>query len=96
MGRASLPIVVWFAHFALIYGFTGLACARHMSAVVPWVVGVASAAALLALIAVAVPAGMRAAQTAQLQYFLTLGLAGLAIVAIAWETSSLLWIAACA
>lgn len=96
MRTASLPVIVWSAHFAVIYGFTAVACARQMSAAVPWVVGAASAAALAALIALAVPAGLRAARAARLQDFLALGLAGLASIAVAWESSSLLWIAACA
>lgn len=96
MGTASLPVIVWSAHFLLVYGFTGLACARELSAAVPWVVGLASAAALAALLALAVPAGMRAARRARLEDVLALGLAGLAMIAVAWESSSLLWIAACA
>jgi hypothetical protein len=96
MGTASLPMLVWSAHFFAIYGFTALACAREMSGLVPWVVGVASVGALAVLIAVGVAAGVRVARAARLEDSLALGLAGLAIVAVVWESSSLPWIAACA
>lgn len=96
MTAASLPVIVWAAHFTVIYGFTALACARHMTGVVPWVVGAASAAAVLALVAVAVRAGIRAARTSLLPDFLALGLGALAAIAVVWEASSLLGVAACA
>jgi hypothetical protein len=95
MGYVVLPIVLWAAHFTIAYGFTAFACARHMSATVPWLVGAATVAALLALAAVAVPAGVRAARTAQLHDFLALGLGGLAAIAVAWEASALIWVPAC-
>jgi hypothetical protein len=100
VASASIPVILWAAHFTLIYGFTALACARHMSAAVPWVVGVASAAALLALAAVAIPAATRvvraAVRAAPLADFLTVGLGGLAAIAVVWEASSLVWVPACA
>jgi hypothetical protein len=96
MLAASLPVIVWAAHFAVIYGFTTLACAREMAVAVPWVVGAASLAALIVLGAIAVPAGMRAARTHQLPDFLAVGLGGLAVIAVVWEGSSPLWISACA
>ena len=100
MGIASLPIVVWAVHFTVIYGFTALACARHLTGAVPWVVGTASAAAMLALIALALPAGIRAAgiratQAIRFPDCLALGLAALAAMAVVWEASSLLWVPAC-
>ena len=96
MRAPILAVLVWSAHFAIIYGFTALACARQMIAAVPWVVGAASAAALLALAAVVVPAGLRAARAPSLADFLALGLGALATIAVAWETSALLWVPACA
>jgi hypothetical protein len=96
MGAAILTIALWAAHFALIYGFTAFACARHMSGAVPWVVAAASAAALLALVVVAVPAGLRALRTSQLVDFLACGLGALAAIAVFWEASSLLGVPACA
>ena len=91
-----LPVLVWAAHFTILYGFTALACARQIAAAIPWVAGAASVAALAALALVAVPAGMRAARTSQFPEFMTVALGGLAAVAIVWEASSLFWVPACA
>jgi hypothetical protein len=95
MGAVALTIAFWAAHFAVTYGFTAFACARQISAVVPWVVGSASAAALLALAAIAVRAGIRVSRTALLADHLALGLSGLAMLAVLWEASSLIWVPAC-
>ena len=95
MGAAILTIALWAAHFTVTYGFTAFACARSMSAAIPWVVGAASAAALLALAALVVPAGIRAARAPELADVLALGLGGLAALAVIWEASSLLWVRAC-
>lgn len=95
MGAVILTIALWAAHFTVIYGFTSLACARQMSSAVPWVAGAASAAALLVLAAIAVPAGIRVSRTASLPDCLALGLGGLAMIAVIWEASSLIWIPAC-
>ena len=32
----------WALHFAVVYGYTGLACARALDRSVPWVVGVST------------------------------------------------------
>jgi hypothetical protein len=95
MGAVILTIALWATHFTVIYGFTALACARHMATAVPWVLGGASAAALLALAAIAVPAGIRVSRTALLPDCLALGLGGLAMIAVLWEASSLIWVPAC-
>lgn len=81
MGAALLTVAIWAGHFALIYGFTALACARSFAALVPWVVVPASIAAAAALAWLAIP---------RWRDTLTAGLAGLALIAIVWEASSLL------
>lgn len=91
MASAVLPILVWAAHFTVIYGFTALACARSMAGAIPWVVGLASLIALAGLIALALPAR----RTSSLTNSMTLGLGGLAAIAVVWETSSLLWVPLC-
>lgn len=96
MGRAALPVFIWAAHFAAIYGLTALACARQMAALVPWVVGVASALAIAGLLALAIPAGLRTLRGSRLADSLAAGLGGLALVAVVWEASSLFWMPACA
>jgi len=95
MGAVILTIALWAAHFTVTYGFTAFACARQMGAVVPWVVGAASAAALLALAAIAAVAGIRVSRTALFADYLALGLSGLAMLAVIWESSSLIWVPAC-
>ena len=37
--RMALGVMVWAAHFAVVYGFTALACARGFASAAPWVVG---------------------------------------------------------
>ncbi len=96
MGRAALPVIIWAAHFAAVYGLAALACARQAAALVPWVVGVASAIAVAALLALAIPAALRSLRTSQLADSLAAGLAGLALLAVVWEASSLFWVPACA
>jgi hypothetical protein len=95
MGAASLPVLIWSAHFTLIYGFTALACARQLTAAIPWVVGAASVAAIAALLALCVPAGIRVLRASQLADCLALGLGGLATLAVVWEASALFWVPAC-
>ena len=92
MGIVILPIAIWAVHFTVSYGFTAFACARQMSGAVPWVVGVASALALAALIAIAV----RSARASRLPDALAAGLSGLAMIAVVWEASALIWVPACA
>jgi hypothetical protein len=95
MRVATLTVLVWLAHFGVSYGFTALACARQMTSAVPWVVGAASMVAFTALMALAIPAGARAARTSELPDFLAVGLGGLAAIAVVWEASPLLWVPAC-
>ena len=56
LAASIAPVVIWAAHFAFVYGFTGIACARRFGAVVPWVVGFASLVAVCALLVFAAPA----------------------------------------
>jgi hypothetical protein len=95
MGAASLPVLIWAAHFTLIYGFTALACARDMTASIPWVVGAASVAAIAALLALCIPAGIRSLRASRLADGVALGLGGLATLAVIWEASALFWVPAC-
>ena len=96
IGATSLPIAVWAAHFAIIYGFTTLACARDAPQALPWIVALPSAFALAALAIIAIPAGRRALRFAQLADFLAAGLGALAAVAVLWEASPLLFVQSCA
>jgi hypothetical protein len=96
MGRVAIAVALWAAHFGVAYGFTALACARQMTAAIPWVVAVASIAAVLATAAIAIPAGMRAARTSHFADFVAAGTGVLAAIAIVWEAWALLGLPACA
>jgi hypothetical protein len=54
--RMCSGVIIWAAHFALIYGFTGLACARAFADLVPWAVMGATLVALAAMALTIAPA----------------------------------------
>ena len=89
--RISLGVVLWALHFTLIYGFTALACARGFGASAPWFVGgatVVAAAAAIAIIATHL--------SPEFTRWLTAAVAGIALLAIAWEGLSAFMVPACA
>jgi hypothetical protein len=85
--------IAWALHFAAIYGFTGVACARGLAGAVPWAVGVATLVAGAACAAIVV-AGMR--RRYEFEAWLSAALAGLALLAIAWEALTVLLVRPCA
>ena len=85
--------LTWAAHFAAIYGFTGLACARAWTGAVPWAVAGATLAAALAC-AFVIAAGMRRREV--FEAWLGAMLAAAALVAILWEALPVLLVPACA
>ena len=89
--RISLGVVVWALHFAAIYGFTALACARGFGAAAPWVAlgaTVVAAAAAIAIIATHL--------SSEFTRWMTASVAALALLAIVWEGLSPLWAPPCA
>lgn len=78
--RMSLGVVLWALHFALVYGFTAIACARGFAAAVPWIVGAATALAAALAIALIV-----ANISSEFTRWMTAALAAFALVAIVWE-----------
>jgi hypothetical protein len=86
-------IVVWAVHFAILYGFTGLACARGYGQAVPWVAGGATLAAIAAM-------GLIALRTlprrGEFMSWMTLAIAGLGAVAVLYEAVSLFVLSPCA
>lgn len=85
--------IVWALHFTVIYGFTGIACARGLAGTVPWGVGLATLAAgsVCLLIVVRELRGEQGFRS-----WMTAGLAGFALLAILWETLPVLVVAPCA
>lgn len=97
--------LVWAAHFAVIYGFTGYACARRLHAagwlgigVIGWVVIAATLAAAAAVFALSVWTGGRAPpqDSASFSRWTGAALGLLSMVAIVWEAMPILLVPACA
>jgi hypothetical protein len=99
--RVSAGILIWAAHFGAIYGYTGLACARRFAdggaawvALVPWVIGVATAIAVAAALVFLVPV-FRSPRTAPFVDWLGGWVAALATVAIILEAIAMFWVPVC-
>jgi hypothetical protein len=88
--RISAGAIVWALHFAAIYGVTALACARNLPGLVPWAVGIATALAAAAAVA------LIAVRTPDFAGWVASGVAALALLAILWEAASVLVVPACA
>ena len=89
---------VWAIHFLAIYGFTGVVCARPGTppAWLAWGVAGAGLLAVAALAAcVAVKPASSLADNRLFVRWLSIGLILLAILAIAWETLSVVMIPPC-
>ena len=91
---------IWAAHFAAIYGFTSLACARNLASiqwlgigVVAWVVGGATVIALAAEASVIV-AAMRRVPIGFAEW-MSASIAALASLAMIWEALPALMVSAC-
>lgn len=102
-------LIVWFAHFSLIYAFTALACARGFAqvrvlgmGVVPLAIALATVLAVIVLAAIpwrAYRAGVRNGSAGELSLFLRYGATGLALlalVAVLWEGMAALFVPPCA
>lgn len=89
--RISLGILVWALHFAAIYGFTALACARGFGAAAPWVALAATVVAAAAAIAI-----IATHLSSEFTRWMTASVAALALLAIVWEGLSPLWAPPCA
>lgn len=95
--------LIWALHFIAIYGFTGVLCARPGTnaswlglSVATWVLVAAAVAAVAAIAAcMAVAPRDTARENRRFVRWVARGLGGLAIVAIAWETMSVLLIQGC-
>ncbi|WP_035693740.1 hypothetical protein [Azospirillum halopraeferens] len=103
-------LLIWAAHFVLVYGLTGLACARGLGgatllgvALVPAAIVAATLAALLATGAVWLaawrgggPAGEGRDETVRFVRWLTAGFAGLGLMSILWVGLPALQVPVCA
>ncbi len=89
----SAGVIVWALHFAAIYGFTALACARGLMGPVPSLIGIAGGVAA-AIAAAIVVRGWRRRKS--FEHWLSASVAGFALVAIVFETIPALAVPACA
>jgi hypothetical protein len=78
--RMSSGVLVWAAHFTVVYGFTALACARGFGGAAPWVVGVATLVAAAAAVLV-----LLTHLSQEFTRWITAALAAAALLAILWE-----------
>jgi hypothetical protein len=81
--RVSMGIVVWAAHFAAIYGFTALGCARGFEHLVPRMVVGASIVAGALLLATMARGWIG---RAHVEHWLSGAIAAFAFVAVVFET----------
>ena len=88
----SAGVIVWALHFAAIYGYTALACARGWTGLVAPVVGAATVLAAGAML-VLIVLGWRRRRV--FEHWLSAAIAALALVAIVYEGITPLWIAPC-
>ena len=89
----SSGVLIWAAHFGVLYGFTALACARGLGGAVPWVAGGATLAALLGLAWVL---RVHRRDRGEFVSWMTLSVAGLALVAVLYETVPFFIVPTCA
>lgn len=99
--RMSAGILIWAVHFTVIYGYTGLACARRFAesgatwiALVPWVIGAASLIAACAALAFVIPL-LRSPHPASFVDWIAGCIAALGLAAIALEAVAIVWVPVC-
>jgi hypothetical protein len=99
--RMCAGILVWAAHFAILYGFTGLACARRLEesgavwvGLIPWVIGLATVIAAAAAAVLLVPV-VRAPSKTPFVEWVSGWTAAFALVAILLEAAAVFWVPWC-
>jgi hypothetical protein len=85
-------VIVWALHFAVIYGATGIACARGAPQAASLAVAAATAVAVPLLLLIIVR-GWRARQ--RFESWLAAALGGFALLGVVWETLPALLVEAC-
>jgi hypothetical protein len=86
-------VLVWALHFAALYGFTALACARGFASTVPGFAGFAGLAALVAMLLII---ARNLPRRAEFESWMALSIAALASVGIAYGTYSVYLVRPCA
>jgi len=101
-------VLIWGAHFGIVYIFTALACARRFQdlswlgiGIVSWTVAIASMAAVAGILLILVPAWRnlyrRSPQSATPAFidWMTVAFGGLALLAIVWEAFPVILVPIC-
>ena len=91
--RMSAGAIVWAVHFAALYAFTALACARGLAGAVPWVTG---AVTVLAVAAVLLVLARTRPLRREFESWLAFSIAALALVGILFETLPVYLVRICA
>ena len=99
--RISAGAIAWALHFAVIYGYTGLACARRISpaadvwlGALPYVIGGATVIAAAATVPFVI-GGLRARGSPDFPAWMSAGVAALAFFGIVLEGITYLWLPTC-
>ena len=86
-------VLVWVLHFAALYGLTALACARDFGGAVPWFAAFAALAALTALLVIV---SRNLPRRAEFEAWMSIAIAGLAFIGVAYGTVSAYVVRPCA
>jgi hypothetical protein len=95
--RMFSGVLIWAAHFLVIYATTGIVCAKRSSnaELVPWVIGIATVIAFAAVLGV-MRSNLRRSANDRFIHWMAIALAGLALIAIVWEAIPVLLVPICA
>lgn len=88
--RMLAAAAIWAGHFGLVYGIVAIGCQRALIDALHWAIGTATLVAAAAALALIV-AAMRGRRPREAADWMSAGAAGLALAAILWQASPLLW-----
>ena len=98
--RMFSGVLIWAAHFTVVYGYTAIACARGFAHAqwlgvesVTWAVAAATAVAVVAALAMLLPAARAAHKS--FESWMTAAVCALALFAIVLETLPVWLVPAC-
>jgi hypothetical protein len=90
--RMSAGVLVWAAHFTVLYGATAFACARGDPRVVPWIVALSTLVGVAVTVAIIVRSYPRREDFA---HWMAAAVAAMATIAMLWEAMAGLMVRTC-